>query len=88
MGFVGDLFPRQILPPATVAQTLASMCPLDRYRDAAPEIREVVRTAHEWQGSLKPRQGILDRLTGKPSRAPAGEADFLAAAQVAYERFA
>jgi hypothetical protein len=60
---------------------------MDHYRNAAPEIREVVRTACEWQGTLKPRQGIFDRLTGKPPAQPATEADFLAAARRAYERF-
>jgi hypothetical protein len=87
MGFVGDLFPRQIESPAKVAATMCRFCPLDSYRDAELEIREVVRTAHEWQGGLAPRQGFLDRLTGKPPVAPATEADFLEAARRAYERF-
>ena len=87
MGFVGDLFPRQIEPPEKVAATMSRFCSMDQYRDAEVEIREVVRTACEWQGTLKPKQGVLGRLSGRPPAEPATEADFVAAARRAYERF-
>jgi hypothetical protein len=87
MGFVGDLFPRQIETPAKVAESMSRFCSVDQYRDAEIEIREVVRTACEWQGTVQPRQGMLDRLRGKQPAQPATEADFVEAARRAYERF-
>jgi hypothetical protein len=87
MGFVGDLFPHRREEPKNVARVMARMCPLDSYRNAAPEIQDVVRVAGEWQGTVKPRRGLLATVTGKPGPAPAGEAEFLAAAERANRRF-
>lgn len=81
--FVGDLFPRRLETPDRVASGIAWWCKPDVYRSSPPEIREVVRTAGEWQGTLNPRRRLLS-LFGRRRRAT--EADFLEAVERAYER--
>lgn len=82
MFFVRDLFPRQQATPAAVASGIAEFCTVDAHRNEDPAIREVVRTAHEWQSNLKPPKKMF-----KPPAPRATEADFLSAARQAYERF-
>lgn len=83
LSFVGDLFPRRVETPDAVASGIAWWCKPDTYRGSPPEIREVVRTAGEWQGTIAPprRFAFLRRRARR-----ATEADFLAAARLAYER--
>ncbi|MEJ7786344.1 MAG: hypothetical protein WKF96_16190 [Solirubrobacteraceae bacterium] len=82
MAFIGDLYPRQVETPAAVAKGIVTACSMDQYRTADHEIRDVVRTAAEWQGTLKPAREMF-----KPAPPPATEADFVSAARRAYERF-
>jgi hypothetical protein len=82
LSFVGDLFPRRTETPAAVARAIAQWCKPDTYRRSPRAIREVVRTAGEWQGAIAPRR--LGLLRARARRAT--EADFLAAARVVYER--
>jgi hypothetical protein len=82
MAYVGDLFPQQREPPERVAHGIATHCPMDQYRNAETEVREVVRAAGEWQGMLKPPRKLF-----RGSAPPAMEADFMSAARRAYERF-
>lgn len=82
MAFVGDLFPVQIEPASKVASVMVSVLTPDACRNAPIELREVVRTAAEWQGTVTPRRGLF-----RSAPPPATEADFLAAARRAYEKY-
>ena len=82
MAFVGDLFPRQIAAPEAVAKGIAQYCGQTDYSNAEVEIRDVVRAAGEWQETLKPARKLF-----KAPAPPATEADFLAAAKRAYDRW-
>ena len=66
---------------------MAQACPPDRCRDAPAEIREVVRTAAERQGSERPRRGAFGALLGRPPVPAATESDFVGAARAAHTRF-
>jgi hypothetical protein len=82
MYYVRDLFPRQQAAPDLVANGIATHCTPDQHRHDDLSIREVVRTAGEWQGTLEPPKRLF-----KPARSAATQADFMSAARRAYKRF-
>lgn len=45
------------------------------------DLAELIRIAGEWQGGVKPSQGVLARLQGRTPPRPAGGDEFRACAQ-------
>lgn len=63
----------------TVASAMARYVTAERLATMDPDLRDVVRTAGEWKGELKPHQGWLSKMKGESPPEAAGREEFLSA---------